>query len=97
MAWRLLDRERWRRNREGTEKFLEEAEMGETIVEILEAMRVSHEGFLARLLDWKAAGGKLPDYKGAETIEDLVNRERLAVSRCKMSIEHFREHETRVV
>jgi len=76
---------------------LEEAEMGESIVEILEAMQASHEGFLARLMDWRAAGGKLPEYKGAETFEDLINRERLAVSRCKMAVEHFREHETRVV
>jgi hypothetical protein len=76
---------------------LEEAAMGESIVEILQAMQASHEGFLARLLDWRAAGGKLPEYKGAETFEDLINRERLAVSRCKMAVEHFREHETRVV
>jgi hypothetical protein len=78
-------------------RILEEAAMGESIVEILQAMQASHEGFLARLLDWRAAGGKLPEYKGAETFEDLINRERLAVSRCKMAVAHFREHETRVV
>jgi len=78
-------------------KHVEEMAMVESIVEILAAMQASHEGFLARLLDWKAGGGRLPAYRGAETFEDLVNRERLAVSRCKMAIEHIREHETRVV
>jgi hypothetical protein len=94
---RWLDRVSGRRERGAEKNFLEEAEMAETIRDILEAMQASHEGFLARLLDWRAAGGKLPEYKGAETFEDLINRERLAVSRCKMAVEHFREHETRVV
>jgi hypothetical protein len=66
--------------------------MPEPITEILEAMRASHQSHLERLLAWKSNGGKLPSYPNSETIDDYINRERLAVSRCAMSIEHLREH-----
>jgi hypothetical protein len=67
--------------------------MSDSIVNILEAMKSSHQSHLQRLLAWKAEGGKLPTYPNSETIDDYINRERLAVSRCTMSIEHLREHE----
>jgi len=68
-------------------------EMPDSIIPILEAMRSSHQAHLERLLAWKDAGGKLPVYPNCETIDDFINRERLAVSRFAMSIEHLREHE----
>jgi hypothetical protein len=67
--------------------------MTESIIPILEAMKTSHQAHLDRLLAWKVSGGKLPVYPNCETIDDYINRERLAVSRFAMSIEHLREHE----
>jgi hypothetical protein len=67
--------------------------MPEPITAILETMKSSHQSHLDRLLAWKAQGGKLPTYPNSETIDDLINRERLAINRCTMSIEHLREHE----
>ncbi len=67
--------------------------MPEPITAILDAMKTSHQNHLERLLAWKAAGGTLPSYPNSETIDDYINRERLAVSRCTMSIEHLRENE----
>ncbi len=66
--------------------------MPEPITAILEAMKSSHQSHLDRLLAWKAEGGKLPTYPNSETIDDYINRERLAISRCTMSIEHIHEH-----
>jgi hypothetical protein len=66
--------------------------MPEPITAILETMKASHQNHLERLLAWKAQGGKLPSDQNSETIDDYINRERLAVSRCTMSIEHLREH-----
>jgi len=68
--------------------------MPEPITTILEAMKASHQNHLDRLLAWKAEGGTLPSYPNSETIDDLINRERLAINRCTMSIEHIHEHET---
>jgi hypothetical protein len=70
--------------------------MPDSIIPILEAMKTSHRAHLERLLAWKAAGGKLPVYPNCETIDDFINRERLAVSRFAMSIEHLKEHETQI-
>jgi hypothetical protein len=67
--------------------------MPDSIIPILEAMKTSHQAHLERLLAWKAAGGKLPDYPNCETIDDFINRERLAVSRFALSIEHLQAHE----
>jgi hypothetical protein len=71
----------------------QEDRVPESIVPILEAMKTSHQAHLDRLLAWKAAGGKLPVYPNCETIDDYINRERLAVSRFALSIEHLKEHE----
>ncbi|MDR3520149.1 MAG: hypothetical protein P4L54_00890 [Acidocella sp.] len=63
--------------------------MPEPILPILEAMKASHSLHLERLLKFKEAGGKLDGDPNHETIEELINRERLAVSRFASSIEHM--------
>ncbi len=67
--------------------------MPEPILPILESMRTSHAAHLERLIAYKTAGGKLDGDPNHETIDDLINRERLAVSRFATSIEHLRKVE----
>lgn len=67
--------------------------MPESIIPILEAMQASHAQHLDRLLKWKAAGGRLDGDPNHETIDDLINRERLALSRFASSIAHMNEAE----
>jgi len=69
---------------------LEEA-MPEPILPILESMKTSHAAHLDRLIAYKAAGGQLDGDPNHETIDDLINREKLAVSRYATSIEHLRK------
>jgi hypothetical protein len=90
------------RQREGWDVVLKRPKKGgifmpDSIVAILEAMRTSHQGHLEKLLAWKAAGGTLPVYPNCESIDDFINRERLAVSRFTMSIEHLREYDAALV
>ncbi len=65
--------------------------MPEPILPILEAMKTSHMAHLERLIAYKAAGGRLDDDPNHETIDDLINREKLAVSRYASSIDHLRK------
>jgi len=69
---------------------LEEA-MPEPILPILESMKASHIAHLERLIAYKTAGGQLDGDPTHETIDDLINREKLAVSRYATSIEHLRK------
>jgi hypothetical protein len=71
--------------------------MPEPIIPILEAMKASHQNHLERLERWKAEGGRLENYPNNETIDDFINRERLAVSRFTNSIEHLKRHEDHAV
>jgi hypothetical protein len=66
-----------------------EEPMPEPILPILEAMRASHESHLQRLVAYKQQGGRLDDDPHHETIEELINRERLALSRYASSIDHM--------
>jgi hypothetical protein len=63
--------------------------MAESIIPILQSMHASHTEHLARLLKWKEAGGKLEEDPNHETIDELINRERLAISRFASSIAHI--------
>ncbi len=65
--------------------------MTDPILPILEAMKTSHEAHLARLIAYKAAGGQLDGDPNHETIDDLINREKLAVSRYTTSAEHLKK------
>ena len=71
--------------------------MPEPIIPILEAMKASHQNHLERLERWKAEGGRLENYPNNETIDDFINRERLAVSRFTNSIEPLKRHEDHAV
>lgn len=63
--------------------------MPEPIIPILEAMRTSHATHLERLVKFKQEGGRLDNDPNHETIEELINRERLALARFASSIEHM--------
>jgi hypothetical protein len=91
-----LDRAGARRN-PWSFKNKQEDTVPEPIIPILEAMKTSHQNHLERLERWKAEGGKLENYPNNETIDDFINRERLAVSRFTMSIEHLKKHENHPV
>jgi hypothetical protein len=54
-------------------------------------MKVSHIAHLDRLIAYKAEGGQLDGDPTHETIDDLINREKLAVSRYATSIEHLKK------